>query len=375
MRRPRRRARTPGCRGFEPDLSLAALQSQVQDAAARGAALRIRGGGSKDFYGNPARGELLDTRAVAGIVSYEPSELVVTARGGTPLAELEEALAARGQFLSFEPPHHGAGATLGGCVAAGLSGPRRASAGAVRDAILGAKIVDGRGELLAFGGQVMKNVAGYDVSRFLAGSLGTLGVIVEASLKVLPRPAAERTLRFALPQAEAIARLNAWGGQPLPLSASAWHSGALHVRLSGAESALRAAAAKMGGEAVAEAEAASLWAALREQTHAYFSGDAPLWRLSVPPVTAPLVPIQGQAGEPLLEWGGALRWIRGNLDAAAVRAAAAAAGGHATLYRGADKSAGAFTPLSPLAARLHRDLKKAFDPAGILNPGRLYPEL
>ena len=360
---------------MSPPLSLGELQAQAKDAAARGAALRIRGGGSKDFYGNPPRGELLDTRGVAGIVAYEPSELVVTARGGTPLEELEAALAAKGQMLPFEPPRFGGAATLGGCVAAGLSGPRRASAGSARDYVLGAKLVDGRGELLAFGGQVMKNVAGYDVSRFLAGSLGTLGVIVEVSLKVLPVPPEERTLRFELPQAEALARLNAWGGRPLPVSASCWHAQTLHVRLSGAPSAVRAAAAKMGGDALPDAEAAGLWTQVREQAHAFFAGDPPLWRLSLPSTAKPLELPGTPSAAQLIEWGGALRWARGAADPAAVRAAAAAAGGHATLFRAQDKSAGAFAPLSPVAARLHRELKRAFDPAGIFNPGRLYADL
>lgn len=344
------------------------LRERIRDAAARGAPLRLRGGGSKDFYGGAPRGEILDTREHAGIVEYEPTELVITARGGTPLAELEGVLAGRGQMLAFEPPHFGAGATLGGCVAAGLSGPRRAQAGAVRDFVLGARLLDGRGEVLAFGGKVMKNVAGYDVSRLLAGSLGTLGLILEVSLKVLPRPPAEATLRLELPQDKAIEQLNRWGGQPLPVSASAWRAGELFVRLSGAEAAVNAAAQRIGGEPVAGAEA--FWRAIREQTDPAFAGEAPLWRLSVPSSAAPLE----LPGEPLIEWGGALRWLRTGADSAAVRAAATAAGGHATLFRGGDKAAGVFAPLAPALARLHRELKTAFDPAGIFNPGRLYPD-
>jgi glycolate oxidase FAD binding subunit len=239
----------------------------------------------------------------------------------------------------------------------------------VRDFVLGARLLDGRGEALAFGGKVMKNVAGYDVSRLLAGSLGTLGLILEVSLKVLPRPPAEATLRLELPQDRAIEQLNRWGGQPLPVSASAWRAGELFVRLSGAEAALRAAAQKIGGEPLAQADA--FWRGIREQTDPGFAGDAPLWRLSVPSGAAPLE----LPGEPLIEWGGALRWLRTGADGATVRAAAAAAGGHATLFRGGDKSAGVFAPLAPAAARLHRELKAAFDPAGIFNPGRLYPEL
>jgi len=352
-------------------LSLEKIQESIRDAAGRGAALRVRGGGSKDFYGNAPRGDILDTRAHAGVVDYEPTELVVTARCGTLLSDLEKILSEKGQFLSFEPPSFGPGATLGGCVAAGLSGPRRASAGSVRDAMLGAKIVDGRGQLLAFGGQVMKNVAGYDVSRLLAGSLGTLGVIVEVSHKLLPRPPEELTLKFELPQAKALANLNRWAGQPLPISASAWRDGELSLRLSGARSAVRAAAEKLGGERVATEEAASFWAGIREQSDPFFAGDTPLWRLSLPSQT----PAMELPGEQLLEWGGALRWLKaGSTAAAGVREAASNAGGHATLFRATEKPLGAFAPLSPVLARLHRELKRTFDPAGILNPGRLYPE-
>ncbi len=333
-------------------------------------ALRIRGSGSKDFYGNETQGELLDTRGHAGVVSYDPTELVLTARCGTSLAEIQKILGEKNQMLPFEPPHFGAAATLGGCVAAGLSGPRRASAGALRDFVLGARILDGRGRTLSFGGQVMKNVAGYDVSRLLAGSLGTLGLILDVSLKVLPRPPAERTLRMELPQAKALQSMNRWAGQPLPVSATAWRDGQLHLRLSGAERALGAAAQKLGGESVAAKEAARFWEGVREQTDPFFSGDAPLWRLSLP-ANAPVLELQG---EPLLEWGGALRWLKSGADAASLRAIAAQAGGHATLFRAREKPAGAFTPLQPALARLHRELKQAFDPAGILNPRRLYAQ-
>lgn len=347
-----------------------AFSEQIKSALSGKRPLRIRGGGTKDFYGGALAGEILDTRNHAGIVDYEPTELVITARGGTLLSDMHEVLFKQGQFLPFEPPGFGPGATLGGCVAAGLSGPRRASAGAVRDFVLGAKILDGRGQLLAFGGQVMKNVAGYDVSRLLAGSLGTLGLILEVSLKVLPRPAAELTLKFELPQAKALENLNRWAGRPLPVSASAWRDGELRLRLSGAGSAIRAAAEKLGGERLAAAEAAQYWTGVREQTDAFFAGEAPLWRLSLPSHAAALELPGGQ----LLEWGGALRWLRSGADAAVVRAAASRAGGHATLFRAAHKPQGAFAPLAPVLARLHRGLKQVFDPAGILNPGRLYAD-
>lgn len=342
------------------------LAEAVREAVARRRPLRLRGGGTKDFYGNEPSGEVLDTRAYSGIVSYEPTELVVTARCGTPLSEVERILEENGQCLPFEPPHFGASATFGGCIAAGLSGPRRASAGPLRDFVLGARLVDGRARVLAFGGQVMKNVAGYDVSRLLAGSLGTLGLIAEASIKVLPRPAEELTLRLAMPQERALEALLAWGSQPLPVSATAWQGGELLVRLSGAGPAVRAAATRVGGERVP----ADPWTAIREQSHPFFAAST-IWRIALPPVAPPL----DLPGEQLVEWGGALRWVKGEAPANAVREAARLAGGHATLFRAVDKSSGAFTPLAPALARLHRELKAAFDPAGIFNPGRLYAEL
>ena len=349
-------------------MTLSALQDAIRSAAARAAPLRLRGGGSKDFYGNEPRGELLDTREYSGICDYEPSELVLTARCGTPLAEVEQALAEHGQCLPFEPPHYGA-ATFGGCIAAGLSGPRRAATGALREFMLGTKLVDGRGTALEFGGRVMKNVAGYDVSRLLAGSLGTLGLIAEASIKVLPRPPLERTRSLSMPQARALEAMNRWAGEPLAISASAWYEDTLYLRLSGSAPALDAAAARVGGEELADG--ATFWRAVREQTHAFFSGADPLWRLAVPSTTPPLE----LGGSQFLEWNGGLRWLRSAAAANEVRAAAKRAGGHATLFRAQDKAAGAFSPLDPVLLGLHRQLKNAFDPAGIFNPGRMYAEL
>jgi len=341
------------------------LQDRIREAAQRRSPLRLRGGGTKDFYGNALRGEILDTRGYAGIVAYEPTELVVTAKCGTLLSELEAALAANQQMLPFEPPHFGA-ATVGGCVAAGLAGPRRASAGALRDFVLGVKLVDGRGQVLGFGGQVMKNVAGYDVSRLVAGSLGTLGLIAEVSLKVAPTPAHEITLRLEAPQARALELMNRWAGQPLPISATAWHDGELSVRLSGSQAGVRAAAAALGGESID----GGFWRGVREHTEGFFAGDQPLWRLSLPSVA----PSVGLAGEELIEWNGALRWLKSAASASAVREAARRLKGHATLFRARDKGAGCFAPLEPVLERLHRQLKAAFDPAGILNPGRMLAE-
>ena len=343
------------------------FQDRIRAAVAGKKALRLRGGGTKDFYGNALRGDILDTQGYAGVVSYEPTELVVTARCGTSLSELESLLRKNRQCLPFEPPHFGPGATVGGCVAAGLSGPRRAAAGALRDFVLGVKLVDGRAQALVFGGQVMKNVAGYDVSRLVAGSLGTLGLIAEVSLKLAPRPQAETTLRLDVPHERALELVNRWAGQPLPVSATAWHDGELSVRLSGSEPAVRAAAAKIGGAAAPE----SLWNAIREQTHPFFSGAEPLWRLALPS-SAPPVDLPGRQ---LVEWNGALRWLKSAEKPDAVREAARRLKGHATLFRAADKSAGCFAPLGPVAARLHRELKAVFDPHRVFNPGRMYAEL
>jgi glycolate dehydrogenase FAD-binding subunit len=353
------------------DAALQGMSEQVREAASTKRPLRLRGGGSKDFYGQALEGEILDTRAWAGIVSYEPSELVITARCGTRLYEVESAMRERGQMLAFEPPHFGEGATLGGAVAAGLSGPGRQAAGALRDFVLGVKMMDGRGEVLSFGGQVMKNVAGYDVSRLMAGSLGTLGIVLEVSLKALPLPVAEATLRLELPENRAIEQLNRWAGKPLPISASAWNEGTLSVRLSGALAAVRAGRDKIGGEPVEEGKARAFWIGVREHSDRFFRHDAPLWRLSLPSVAPPL----GLQGELLIEWGGALRWMLSQADARTVRDAVRRAGGHATLFRGGDKAQGVFQPLAPALMRIHRDLKREFDPQGVFNRRRMYPDL
>jgi glycolate oxidase FAD binding subunit len=367
-----------------PDAALNALVEQVRAAQATGTALDIRGHGSKTFYGGPVAGEPLDVGALRGVSSYEPTELVVTARAGTPIDELESALAEEGQCLPFEPPRFAGSAlgkgTVGGLVAAGLAGPARASSGGVRDYVLGATLLNGRAEVLSFGGQVMKNVAGYDISRLLAGSLGVLGVILEVSLKVLPLAPATATLRFELAEAAALRQLNAWGGQPLPINASAWWDGMLLVRLRGARAAVDAAILSLGGERIDDAMADPFWEGLRDQGDEFFArarqaidsgSGAALWRLSVPQTAAPLK----LAGEQLIEWGGAQRWWCSAAAAATVREAAQRAGGHATLFRGGDKSAGVFAPLPAPLARIHSGLKREFDPAGVFNPGRLYPDL
>ncbi len=389
---------------------LAALREQVIDADHDRRPLKITGGGTKDFYGclapvpaspaSPASAalagsaastgsagttaaappagesqrplEVLDCRANRGIISYEPTELVINARCGTPLLEIEEALAANRQYLPFEPPHFGPAATLGGAVAAGLSGPRRMAVGALRDYVLGTTLLTARGDVLRFGGQVMKNVAGYDVSRLLAGSLGILGVIAEVSLKVLPLPAAEQTLQFEISEAEGIRRCNQWGGQPLPISATLWDRGRLWVRLSGAGAAVDAAASRLGGERLDPAQATELWRAVREQTHTFFDGAAVLWRLSLPPVTPPLE----LTGRQLIEWGGALRWhvpVHDHASSRALRELVARVGGSATLFRAGPRATVArFHPLEEPLRQIHLRLKQEFDPHRIFNPGRMY---
>jgi glycolate oxidase FAD binding subunit len=371
-------SRSPTFRGSEMEAALARFADRIRAAAGSGGRLRLRGGGTKDFYGGPLEGDLLDLREHAGISSYEPSELVITARAGTPLAQIEETLAARNQMIPFEPPHYGQASTLGGCVAAGLSGPRRSANGlyygAVRDYVLGCSLMDGRGEALRFGGQVMKNVAGYDVSRLAVGSLGTLGAILDVSLKVLPLPVARATLQFDLDEQEALARLNQWGGRPLPVSASAWSAGALRIRLEGASAAVDAACKSLGGVQLEDAASVAFWRGVRDHTDPFFAQPGPLWRVSLPSTAAPMKFASQSASGPLIEWGGALRWWRTNEEATTVRAAAKAAGGHATLFRGGDRSSGVFTPLDTELARLHRNVKAVFDPAGVFNRGRLYPE-
>ena len=379
------------------EAQLNSLIDAVRQAGADGRVLRLRGGGTKDFWGQSLTGEVLDTRAYQGIVSYEPSELVVTARCGTPLAELEAALAEKGQCLAFEPPHFGLDATVGGMVASGLSGPARATAGAVRDFVLGARFINGLGEHLTFGGQVMKNVAGYDVSRLMAGSWGTLGLITEVSLKVLPVAPAEATLMIAgLAQGPALDLLHRWGGQPLPLNASAWVRDTtaqpvadyLFVRLRGAVAAVQSAIGKMAADAVAlgaqvqamdNVEAAQDWRASAEQSLAFFDAphpDACLWRLSVPQ-TAPVLDLPYPA---YIEWQGAQRWLWAPATAAVpLRELAQSLGGHATLFRASathaelEKVVGVNTPLDAVQDRIQQQLQKQFDPKGVFATGRLHP--
>jgi len=339
------------------------LAEAVRAAAEKSQPLAIAGGNTKRFYGRRAEGTVLDVSGHRGVVSYEPTELVITARAGTPLIDIEQTLAAQGQMLGFEPPHFAAGATLGGTIACGFSGPRRLHVGAARDFVLGTTIVNGRGEILRFGGEVMKNVAGYDVSRLMVGALGTLGVILDVSLKLLPLPAHELTLAFAFDAATALRNMNAWAREALPITGACHARETLYVRLSGSQAAVRSARGHLGGE---ETDG-GFWRELRDHRLDFFGSAAPLWRLAVPPA-APILPLRGSW---LLDWGGAQRWLTSAAPADEIRQAAARVGGHATLFRGGDRTGEVFQPPAPALATIQRNIKRAFDPAGVLNVGRL----
>jgi glycolate oxidase FAD binding subunit len=340
------------------------IVDRVRAALSEGAALRIHGGRSKDFYGYPARGEALDISGHSGIVEYDPGELIMTCRAGSQLAKIRTALADNGQHLPFEPPAFGEAATIGGTVACGFSGPRRPWSGSLRDYLLGVRLVNGRGEAVRFGGQVMKNVAGYDISRLVAGSMGTLGVILDVSFKVLPLPAGELTLSFSCDEAEAIGLMNRWAGKPLPLSAATWHRGRLRLRLSGTADNLARAVEQLEPGKITED--CSYWERLREQELDFFQAQAPLWRLSLPAASPPL-DIQGDC---LLDWGGSQRWYLSDQPGETIRKEAAARGGHATLFRGESDDA-RFHPLPAAMQQLQARIKQAMDPAGLFNPQRM----
>ncbi|MCC5811051.1 MAG: glycolate oxidase subunit GlcE [Ectothiorhodospiraceae bacterium] len=345
------------------------LIHRVREALASGTVLDIRGGDSKRFYGRTPVGESLSVAEHRGIVAYEPTELVVTARAGTPLAELEAALAEQNQMLPFEPPDFDGAATLGGAVSSGLSGPRRPWVGAARDLVLGLRLINGKAEHMRFGGQVMKNVAGYDVSRVVTGAMGTLGVVTELSVKVLPRPQASETRVLELDAQQAMEQVETWFRHGLPVTGAAHDGQRLHLRLEGASSAVNAGVEAAGGEP--EEEAGAWWSGLRHQRLPWFqAGDTPLWRLSLPP----LAPVLDLPGDTFTDWNGQLRWLRTDADAETIRRACEQLGGHATLFRGGDREGDVFHPQSPALVTLQRRLKNAFDPEGIFNPGRLLRE-
>ncbi|HEY9278846.1 MAG TPA: glycolate oxidase subunit GlcE [Eoetvoesiella sp.] len=362
---------------------LSELCQQVMTARAAHRPVFIRGGGTKSFYGElhalngKGNHAELDLSGYCGIINYQPSELVITARAGTLLSEIEQELDAQNQMLAFEPPRFGPASTIGGCVAAGLSGPRRMAAGSVRDYVLGAKLLDSTGMVLSFGGEVMKNVAGYDVSRLLAGSMGIFGAMVEVSIKVAPKPFQESTVVLEADEAAALAKFNQWRGLPLPISATAWLSsgsqqGQLWVRLSGSEPALANGRARLGGQLIDSLEAAAFWDSLRDQSHPFFQAR-PLWRAAVPPTTAAL-----NLGPTLIEWNGGQRWLASPpQDGAALRTAIAACGGHATLFRYDVRPDGVpvFHPLERGLMNVSTRMKQELDPMGIFNPRRLFPEM
>lgn len=341
------------------------LQERVAMAAANGSRLSIIGGGSKAFLGGAEQGLPLYVEGHSGVVSYEPRELVITARAGTPLREIENLLTEQGQMLPFEPPHFGASATLGGTVACGLSGPRRPYAGAARDHVLGVRLINGRAEQLRFGGEVMKNVAGYDLSRLQAGAFGTLGVMLDISLKVVPRPAEEITLVQERSAVDSLSYLAELARKPLPLSAACHDGDRLYLRLSGAATAVAQSRGLLGGDVFADGDA--FWRdKIKEQGHGFFDGDLPLWRLSLPS-TAPWLDLPGKV---MLDWGGAQRWLKSDAPSESVRQIAAKSGGHATLFRGGQGEI--FQPLPPAMLALHKRIKHAFDPQGLFNPGYMY---
>lgn len=346
----------------------AQLQADILQAIQSSTSVTIRAGGSKDFYGRSVSATELNTAQHSGIIDYQPTELVITARSGTPIKTIIQTLADNKQMLAFEPPAFGMKATLGGTIACHFSGPRRAYSGAVRDAVLGSKIINGKAEILSFGGQVMKNVAGYDVARLMAGSMGTLGLILEASIKVIPQPETSVTLVQNIHLEAALRELHQWSTQPFPISASCYYQKQLYIRLSGAEKAIQAAHQKIGGEILPEAD--NFWLSIKEQTHKFFNNPQSLWRFSLASNTPPL----SLAGEYLYEWGGALRWYKTDLPQAVVREFSKDLKGHATLFRTQEVRDQVFQPLPTQLLQLHQNLKQAFDPHGIFNIGRMYRE-
>ncbi len=349
------------------------LQRQVREAYASETALNVIGGNSKAWYGRKPQGEPLHVSGHHGIVNYMPSELVITVRAGTKLSEIADALDKHGQRLPFDPPYFGEEATIGGTVACNFSGPRRPYAGSCRDFMLGCTMLNGKGEKLRFGGEVMKNVAGFDVSRLMAGSMGTLGVLLDVSLKVLPHRLAEQTVVVDADFKQAIQLMNHWAGTPLPVTAMCADGNLVYFRICGTPSAVERSMRDIGGSLFDDGK--NFWKDLREHQLDFFQSDKPLYRLSVPPA-ATLEPLAGvEASDWLMDWGGAQRWLKSDMDVAAVQAYAQKLGGYATLFRSGDREAEVFAPLTPTLMTLHQKLKHSFDPKGILNPGRMYKDL
>ena len=343
------------------------LLAQIEQARANDSGLYICGGGSKrHILGRECQASELNLASHIGIVNYEPGELVITARGGTPLTDIAATLAKENQVLSFEPPLLRGKATLGGTLACNLSGPARPWAGAFRDMVLGVQLLSAKAQRLNFGGRVMKNVAGYDISRLQAGALGTLGVISEVSFRVSPRDECQRTLCYEMPAQQALDTMNRRAGEAAPLSGACWLDGQLYLRLSGAASAVQHKAALWGGDTQTGDD--HFWQHLREQTLPFFTGDSPLWRLSLGSTT----PVDLTTDTPLIDWCGARRWYRSEQLPDTLAQSTSTSGGHAILYRGGDRQAEVRSPPGPVEQRLQLRLKQSFDPEGIFNPGRLY---
>jgi glycolate dehydrogenase FAD-binding subunit len=346
------------------------LASAVHDAIANREPLQICGGGSKaQWLGRSINAKPLNLASHCGIVDYQPSELVITARAGTKISDINALLSDQGQMLACESPSLHNTATIGGTVASNISGPARPWGGSIRDAVLGMQIINGRAQQLNFGGQVMKNVAGYDVSRLQAGALGTLGVITEVSLKVVPQPETTRTLVFDMSASDAIEKMNQRSAESAPLTGACWVDDRMYLRLSGNGSAVSFTAQQWGGEECEES--AQPWHALQEMSHAFFEGDEALWRLSLKSTEPLSSELPGDTPQ-LIDWGGAQRWLRGQLDFQALQKVASAGGGHAVCFSGGNRGEEVRSSLDKAQEQIQLRLKHAFDPAGIFNPGRLY---
>jgi len=345
------------------------LQQRVEQAIADNTPLAISAGNSKKFYGSQTKGTLLDISQHSGIINYEPTELVVTVRAGTNLKQLEEILATENQMFGFEPPAFAQSATIGGTIACNFSGPRRPYSGAARDFVLGSKIINGKAEIIHFGGEVMKNVAGYDVSRLMCGAMGTLGIMLELSIKVLPKPETELTLVHETNSQKSLIKVHQLGQSALPISATSFDDNKLYIRLSGTDGAVTAASKTIGGDKVADG--IDYWVKLKEQQLEFFNQESNLWRLSL----ASNTPILNISGKTLYEWNGAQRWLLSDENETAIRDVVTKLGGHAICYRQQSKPKSVFHPLEAGLLKLHRQLKNAFDPSGLFNPGRMYAEI
>ena len=352
------------------ELSIETLEETVNQARKAGRPMAIEGGGTRRFYGREIVGEPLSLANYSGIVEYYPTELVITSRAGTAMSELSRILAENGQILGFEPPVFGAGSTLGGTIAMGMAGPGRPYRGSVQDFVLGMHILTGTGKVMHFGGQVIKNVAGFDISRLMVGALGCLGIILDISIKVIPQPQCEKTLSFEYSDGnEAVAAFNSLAGKPFPVTAAAWFDGIARVRLTGSSAGINSAVRKIGG--AVDEEGAEFWRSIRNHTHRFFRGNAILRRVNIKP-SAPLYPGNNSV---LIDWGGALRWYRGEKNNEVLNEFIYSQGGYIEDFRSGDRSKEMFPVPDSAMMKIHRSLKQAFDPDRILNPGRMYVEL